>query len=526
MNYAVAGGSDQALPPAETPLQDVPVFLTAPTWGRRALVMAMALGGLGSGTLSGCASVAGPAAVEADDLALANRLSWGVDSATLQALHRMGRRDYIAAQLHPPAEAQLPPAVQARIAALPLQQRSMEDWVGELAQRRSAAQALSDDQDKRAALQSYQRDMNALAQDAATRTLLRAHASPHQLQEQMGWFWFNHFNVFQGKADLRAMVGDYQERLRPLALGRFRDLLVASATHAAMLRYLDNAQNAARRRNENYARELMELHTLGAAGGYTQKDVQELARVLTGLGVRFGNAGPPPLAPALQALYWRQGAVEFHPGRHDMGEKHVLGTRIPAGQGWSEVLDQLGRLARHPATAQHVCLRMAHYLGGDQPAPALVARMVDAFTASDGSIALTLQTLFDAPEFGATLGRKFKDPMHYLVSALRMLRDGQDLLDTRALLTALDRMGQGLYKHQTPDGYPLDAVAWSGSGQMSTRFELAQTLVGRAGNGMATPAQLAIEAGLDRRTRRTLDAASSPQERQMLLLCSPPFQYR
>ena len=487
--------------------------------------MAAALGGLGSGLLAGCATGAGPAA-DPDALQLANRISWGVNSATLQALHRMGRRDYVAGQLHPPAEDRLPAAVQARIAALPLQQRSMDAWVTELAQRRSAAQALPDDKDKRAALQGYQRDLNALAQDAATRTLLRAHYSPYQLQEQMSWFWFNHFNVYQGKADLRAMVGDYEERLRPLALGRFSDLLIASATHAAMLRYLDNAQNAARRRNENYARELMELHTLGVAGGYTQKDVQELARVLTGLGVRFGDAEQPPLEPALQPLYWRQGAVEFHPGRHDMGEKRLLGARIQAGQGWDEILAQLGRLARHPATAHHISMRLAQYLGEDQPAPALVERMAAAFTASDGSIALTLQTLFDAPEFPATLGRKFKDPMHYLVSAVRMLHDGQDLPDSPALLRALSRMGQGLYNRQTPDGYPLDAAAWSGSGQMGTRFEVAQSLVGRAGSGSATRAQLAIEAGAGPRTRRVLDAAASPEERQVLLLCSPPFQYR
>lgn len=525
MNCAAARGSDQALQPPGTRLREAQPALTAAPLRRRELIAAATLSGLSSGLLTGCATGAEPA-TDPHDLQLANRISWGVDSATLQALHSMGRRDYVAAQLHPPAEARLPAAVQARIAALALQQRSMDGWVTELSQRRSAAQALPNDKDKRVALQSYERDLNGLAQDAATRTLLRAHYSPHQLQEQMSWFWFNHFNVYQGKANLRAMVGDYQERLRPLALARFSDLLIASATHAAMLRYLDNAQNSASRRNENYARELMELHTLGAAGGYTQKDVQELARVLTGLGVRFGDAEPPPLQPALQPLYWRQGAVEFHPGRHDMDEKRLLGTRIQADQGWDEILGQLGRLGRHRATARHISMRLAQYLGEDQPAPALLDRMAGAFTASNGSIALTLQTLFDAPEFPTTLGRKFKDPMHYLVSAVRMLHDGQDLPDTQALLTALNRMGQGLFNRQTPDGYPLDAAAWSGSGQMGTRFEVAQTLVGRAGSGTATRAQRAIEAGVDTRTRRVLDAASSPEERQVLLLCSPPFQYR
>src|SRR5204863_6031597 len=118
--------------------------------------------------------------------------------------------------------------------------------------------------------------------------------SPWQLREQMTWFWMNHFSVFAGKAEVRALVGDYEEQaIRPHALGRFRDLLGAAARHPAMLRYLDNALNAARRINENYARELMELHTLGVGGGYTQKDVQELARVLTGFGIAFR----PPLRP-------------------------------------------------------------------------------------------------------------------------------------------------------------------------------------------------------------------------------------
>ncbi|KQP19234.1 DUF1800 domain-containing protein [Pseudorhodoferax sp. Leaf267] len=504
---------------------DAALAHTVASPARRRLLAATAWGCLGGSLLPGCATVvAAPAADE--DLAWLNRISWGADSAAWAALQRQGRRDYLAGQLHPTATAALPAPVQARIDALPLLRQSMDGWVTELAQRSRDAQAVPDLQARRAAVQAYQRDLNALAQDAATRTLLRAVHSPQQLQEQMTWFWFNHFNVHQGKANLRAMVGDYEERLRPLALGRFADLLVASATHAAMLRYLDNVQNAGKRRNENYARELMELHTLGAAGGYTQNDVQELARVLTGLGVRFGDASAPELDAALQPLYWREGPVEFNPARHDMGPKRLLGANVAARRGWDEILATLGRLARHPSTARHVGMRLALYLADDQPAPALVGRMATAFTASDGSIAHTLQAMFDAPEFPATLGRKFKDPVHYLVSAVRLLCDGQEAPPTPPLVAALTHMGQGLYNRSTPDGYPLDAAAWSGSGQMGTRFEVAQALVARIGSGTPTPAQAAFEAGVDARTRSALDAAGSRQERQLLLLCAPPFQYR
>lgn len=495
-----------------------------PVLRRRRLVAAAALAGAVPALLGACAG-ARPQARQADDLlAWANRIGWGADSATLLALQRQGLRDHLSAQLHPPATAALPAEVQARIDALPLLRQPMDGWLDTLAQRRSAALALPDGPARREALQAHQQAQNALAQDAATRALLRAVHAPNQLQEQLAWFWFNHFNVYQGKADLRSMVGDYEQRLRELALGRFGDLLLASATHAAMLRYLDNAQNAVRRRNENYARELMELHTLGASGGYTQADVQELSRVLTGLGVRVGSGPAPTLAPALLPLYWRQGATEFHPARHDMGEKRLLGRRVPAGGGWQEILDQLARLARHPATARHVSTRLAQHFASDRPEPAMVERMAGAFTASDGSIAHTLQAMFDAPEFPATLGGKFKTPQQFLVSAVRLLQDGNPVPETAPLLAALRRMGQGLYQRRTPDGYPLDAAAWSGSGQMAARFEVARGLV--QGAGTATPVQLAVEARLDARTRQALDATASPRERQWLLLCSPPFQYR
>jgi uncharacterized protein (DUF1800 family) len=499
---------------------------------------------------AGCASTspasssrpAASAGLDANDLALINRVTWGVDTAAVREYARLSRRDYLQAQLHPTSSMpRLPPSVQAQIDALGLRARTMPAWVSEMDQRRRDADVIAADDAKKSAQQAYQQDMNRLARDAATQTLLNALYSPNQLQEQLTWFWFNHFNVHQYKRDLRVMVGDYEGVLRSRALGRFGDLLIASATHPAMIRYLDNEQNAANRINENYAREVMELHTLGVDGGYSQKDVQELARVLTGLGTNFTDK-TPTLKPAQQALYVRQGATEFNPARHDMGEKTVLGQRV-AGRGWDEIIEQLNRLARHPATARHVSRQLAVYFVADQPPPALVDRMSRAYGASDGDIAVTMQAMFDAPEFSPTLSRKFKDPAHYVVSAVRLAYDGKPIVNTGPMLGWLNRMGEGLYNRQTPDGYPMEEAGWASSGQMSTRFEIARAIgTGSAGlfrpdmpNAVDVPAfpQLSnalfheqLASTLGERTRAALDAAGSATEWNVLLLSSPEFMFR
>ncbi|MBX9612046.1 MAG: DUF1800 domain-containing protein [Burkholderiales bacterium] len=513
---------------------------------RRTFIASGGVGLAAPAWLWGCAAApatGSPVPVEAhgNDIAFLNRVTWGVDSAAVAALQRLSRRDYLQAQLHPARTPALPAEVQVQIDRLRLRQKPMEVWVPEMQQRRRELQALEEDETKKAAQQAYQQDMNGLARDAATQMLLHALYSPSQLHEQLTWFWFNHFNVHQHKGDLRAMVGDYEGVLRAHALGRFRDLLIASATHAAMIRYLDNEQNAVNRVNENFAREIMELHTLGVDGGYAQKDVQELARVLTGLGVNFTDR-TPNLRPALQALYLRHGATEFNPARHDMGDKLVLGQSV-ARQGWSEIIDQLTRLARHPATARHVCGKLAMYLVADRPPPALVDRMSRSFLATDGNIALTLQALFDAPEFGPSLTHKFKDPMHYVVSAVRLAYDGKPILNAAPMLGWLNRLGQGLYNRPTPDGYPMDEAAWSSSGQMATRFEIARAIgSGSAGlfrvEGSTTGerptfAQLSnalyhasLASTLGARTRSALDNASSPLEWNALLLSSPEFMFR
>src|SRR5216110_1778071 len=263
-----------------------------------------------------------------EDLLFLNRVTWGANPSSTRELARMGPERYLEAQLRPAQEAALPPEVQAQVDAMTITRRPVEELAKEMESRRKGLDLLRSDEEKKAAQQAYQQELTRLGREAAARMLLRALYSPWQLREQMTWFWINHFNVFQYKANLRVLVADYEERaIRPHALGRFRELLGATARHPAMLIYLDNEQNAVNRINENYARELMELHTLGVNGGYTQRDVQELARILTGVGLNLTDT-VPKVSPYRQSHYVRQGLFEFNLSRHDYGDKEFLGRTI------------------------------------------------------------------------------------------------------------------------------------------------------------------------------------------------------
>jgi uncharacterized protein (DUF1800 family) len=301
------------------------------------------------------------------------------------------------------------------------------------------------------------------------------------VQERLVWFWVNHFSIAQGKADLRLFAGDYEATLRAHSLGRFRDLLEASAMHPAMLRYLDNERNAAGQINENYARELMELHTLGVDGGYSQADVQEMARVLTGLGIRV-DAGDAKVKPQLQAQYVHVGALEFNPNRHDQGTKLVQGQQVPPA-GIGEVHLILDRLSRNPATARHVSAQLAQYFVTDAPPPALVDRMARRWLATDGDIAEVMKLLLTSPEYDASLGRHFKDPWEYVVSATRLAYDGSVVVNPAPMLDAIRQLGEPPFGRETPDGWSMLEAAWASPGQMTARFDLAKNLVGGNGNG-------------------------------------------
>jgi uncharacterized protein (DUF1800 family) len=482
-----------------------------------------------------------PASAAGRAYPLVNRLSWGASTSAVALFEQQGWPQYLATQLHPSAH-KLPPEPQSQLEAMTISTTPLSELVQRLEQQRKDADAISVDEAKKAAQQAYQQELNRLQREASTRHLLRALYSDNQLQEQMTWFWLNHFSVHQGKSNLRAMLGDYEESaLRAHALGNFRALLGAVATHPAMLRYLDNDQNAAGHINENFARELMELHTLGVDGGYSQHDVQELARVLTGVGVNLGTTNPGQ-KKELQSYYVRRGLFEFNPARHDFGDKVLLGQPI-RGRGLSELDNALDRLALHPATAHFVSRKLALYWLSDNPPPALVERMAQRYLQSRGDIAATLETLFGGPEFAAASGQKFKDPMRYVVSAVRLAYDQKPVLNVGPMLNWLNRMGEPLYGRVTPDGYALQSSAWDSPGQMATRFEIAKA-IGSGSAGLfktegpqpqerAAFPQLSnalyfasIAQTLAPATLQALDQAVSPQEWNAFLLSSPEMMMR
>ncbi|MCH8618050.1 DUF1800 domain-containing protein [Undibacterium sp. TS12] len=451
---------------------------------------------------------------------LLNRLSWGSNPSTLQAMQTLGPDRYLDQQLRG-RNAILPAAIQAQIDAMTISRQPFMDTMRDLEARRVASEQQKGTDDT--LRKEYQQELTRLAREAANRALLRDIYSSNQLQEQMSWFWMNHFNIHSGKHNIRAMLGDFEEQaIRPNALGNFRDLLRATVMHPAMLRYLDNEYNAVNRINENYARELMELHTMGVNGGYSQKDVQELARVLTGVGVSL-NKDAPRMKPEQEKLYVRKGMFEFQPQRHDFGDKQILGQTIK-GRGIAELDDVLLMLSRQPATARYVSQKLAQFFVADNPSKDLVEKMAQRFLQTDGDIPATLRTMFDSQEFIASLGKKFKDPMHYMLASVRLAYDGNTIVNTGPMLNWLNMMGQQLNGRQTPDGYALDESAWASSGQMTVRFDIARSLAnGNPGlfkvDTPAVPAQdksaqPAMQTGMQPSMMQAMPAPASPPAAQ------------
>jgi uncharacterized protein (DUF1800 family) len=453
--------------------------------------------------ISGCATapptraplepIAWPADSPALELALLNRVSWGANRSSYDDISRLGSAAWLDRQLRP-RPARLAAEAQATIDAMTISQRPAAELAAELERQRNADR------------QAYQESLARLGREAQTRMLLRALYSPNQLEEQMTWFWMNHFSVFQFKGPLRALVADYEEHaVRPQALGRFRQLLGATARHPAMLIYLDNARNSAGRINENYARELMELHTLGVDGGYSQRDVEALARILTGWSLDLAGGE----------------LSRFYPRRHDFSDKTFLGRTVK-GRGAAELDEALDLLARHSSTARFVARKLAVFFVADEPPPGLIERMAGTFTATDGDIAQVLRALFASAEFRASLGTKFKDPLQYALSGLRLVLDQRALPDAQPVIGALARMGEPLYARATPDGYPLTRTDWASAGQLATRFEIARGMAYRI--PVRVPENLVPPLGAA--TREALAKASSPQEWNLLLMSSPEFMHR
>jgi uncharacterized protein (DUF1800 family) len=295
---------------------------------------------------------------------------------------------------------------------------------------------------------AYEFKREVLRAELSRHTLLRAVYSERQLFEVMVSCWSDHLNVDVDKGEcLYFKPFDDRTVVRAHALGRFEDLIRASATSPAMLLYLDGAANVSRAPNENYARELLELHTLGVHGGYSQRDVSEAARCLTGWRVKLGG--------------FQRGKVWFDPALHDDGAKQVLGVEVPAGLGAGDVDRLVHLVCAHPATATHLATKLARRFVSEQPPASLVERVAASFTASGGELRVVLRTLLSSPEFAASAGQKLKTPFRFVVSALRAL--GADTHAHAPLLEYLGRMGQGLFEFPTPDGYPQSDDAQASS---------------------------------------------------------------
>jgi uncharacterized protein (DUF1800 family) len=492
-----------------------------------------------TGVLSLTASQAGE--LNPHDMILLDRLTWGINASSAAHLQAVGADRWLAEQLHPAAGDALPDAARTQIEAMPDVHKFLFDIAVAFDAQGKAANQTADADQKKAAQQAYQLAMNDRAKQAAARSVLRALYAPDQLRERMTWFWFNHFNVHQYKANIRILVGDYESRaIRPFALGKFHDLLTATLYHPAMLRYLDNADNAVGHLNENYAREIMELHTMGVGSGYTQADVEALARILTGVGIDL-KPEDPKLKPELQSQLVREGAFEFNPARHDYGDKVFLGHEIK-GRGLAEVDEAVDILVHHPATAVHLSRQIATYFISENPPEALVQRMAQTFKTSDGDIAAVLSTMVHAPEFAASLksGSKFKDPVQYVFSAVRLAYDDKVILNTLPIQSWLNRLGEGLFNHETPDGFALTSASWNGPGQMMVRFEIARQ-IGSGSSGLFKPegpgavdqpafpliANALYFNGLRQTlgptTLAALNQAISPQDWNTLFLSSPEF---
>ena len=469
-----------------------------------------------------------------------NRLSFGPRPGDIERVQALGIWRYVSEQLNPELIAD--PLANLRTPALDASRRNPIDVLADYNKERADSKNKNVNFNNmvlrgpriRSQSQEFFRHLN---KQYVTAKLQRAIDSPRQLQEVMTEFWYQHFNVCINKDIDRVWVGPYEDQaIRPYALGHFRDLLGATCHHPAMLYYLDNWQNTApnskgakgnqKGLNENYARELMELHTLGVDGGYSQKDVIELARILTGLGYA---QNPAALTDGKVQPVGSYGAT-FDASRHDFGEKVLLGRRF-FGTGESEVEQALDMLARQPATAHQVCFKMAQYFVADKPPPALVEKMAAAFRTSDGDIKKVMTAMVQSAEFwtAGNQNNKYKTPFRYVVSSVRAV--GIEPQDYEPLIDMLNQQGQPTYAYLTPDGYKCTKEAWLNSDSLLKRINFATALgMGTLkGNSYVLPEYRRLGATIagSRFSPQTVTTiAAQPEElRSALLLGSPEFMY-
>ncbi len=420
-----------------------------------------------------CGVVRAQAAISAADLQLMQRITFGPTTQTLQRFAQEGRSQWIDEQLHYVGDHCLPADVQARISQLNIEhQNPIQIWQERQAALK-AARASGSTEAAKEARQQY--DRQSLSQAFERRTL-RALYCDNQLQEKLVWFWYNHFNVYGHKGITAIFIPDYEERaIRPHVLGKFQDLLMATLMQPAMLQYLDNARNAKGKPNENYAREIMELHTMGVDSGYTQGDVQELARILSGAGVHL-NDKPVRVARRFAPYVVQNGGFLFNPARHDSGNKVFLGKLFKGSPGFDEIERAVAILAHQPATARHISKELATYFLADDPPKLVVDRMAQTYMKTDGDIAAVLRTLFDAKLFNANVKPKFKDPVQYVYSSIRLLYGDHPIPNTALVRRWIFALSEDPYNYLTPEGYGMKSRDWANADQMTKRLNIASQL--------------------------------------------------
>ena len=487
-------------------------------------------------------------ALSTDDIAWLRRASFGLDSATVERYRELGRTRFLDEELAG-GDDPLPPPVAPLINSYEVYTTSPAKLIADYRDEAKKVKEVdaADTSAKDMAKKDFQMYRRDLYKQSAEVELLRAIYGRNQLKEQMVWFWLNHFSIYAAKGGVGLFATDYEENaIRPHALGKFKDLVMATLESPAMQLYLDNAHNIRGKTNENYARELMELHTLGVNAGYTQQDVQQLSLILTGAGIE------PQRGPNIingiddRFLYQRPGVVRnglfvFLPGRHDFTTKQFLGHTIK-GSGFDEIEKAVDLIVHQPACAQFVSRKLATYFVADDPPPALVDAMAQTFQRTDGDIAAVLRTMFLSKDITTGYGKKFKDPTQFLVSAMRMSYDGKPITNADPLVNWLNQMAEPVYGHITPDGWAGDSASWSSSGQMAKRFDVARA-IGSGRNRLFTNAdgdvphvdppmlnsalfQQTLEPTLSAATRDALSKATSQVEWNTFLLSSPDFNYR
>ncbi len=374
------------------------------------------------------------------DMLLLNRCSFGISRQMVRQIRRQGRNRWLQQQLSPGKT----------------DEAELEEWL------REQTPTIYMSEQELAELDQGFRAANQLKQA----TLFRALYSRHQLYEVMVEFWSNHFSIYHrdGAVALLKTIDD-REVIRRHALGRFRDLLHASSKSPAMLLYLDNHSNIAGTPNENYARELMELHTLGVGGGYTETDVREVARCFTGWAL--GHRKSPDA-----------GRFRFYPSRHDQGSKTVLGTHIPAGGGIRDGEQVIDMLASHPSTARFISFKLARHFVSDAPPESLVQRMTRLFLDTDGNIPSLLEEMLLSREFMDSPDNKLRRPLDFIIGALRVTAASLQRKSYPGLRDHLYALGQVPFEWVPPDGYPDTADYWTSTSGMLNRWNFSSALAG------------------------------------------------